>query len=84
MDAAYPGVMTRDDGAAEVKVDERPRSWPPLEFGAWIALGAGVGAALGVILDDLALGLALGAGMGVAIGAGLESLRSGGPAAAAP
>ena len=38
------------------------------------AVGAGIGTALGVALDDIGLWLALGVGMGSAIGVGL-SLR---------
>jgi hypothetical protein len=36
----------------------------------WIAIGAGVGVALGVAMDNLALWLAIGVGIGIAIGAG--------------
>jgi hypothetical protein len=34
----------------------------------WIAIGAGVGVALGVAMDNLGLWLAIGVGIGVAIG----------------
>jgi len=39
-------------------------------LGMWIAIGAGVGVALGVAMDNLALWLAIGVGIGLAIGAG--------------
>jgi hypothetical protein len=41
-------------------------------IGAWIAIGAGAGVALGLILDNLALGIAIGAAIGTAIGASVE------------
>ena len=37
-----------------------------------LAIGAGAGVALGLVFDNLALGIAIGAGMGMAIGAGLS------------
>lgn len=36
---------------------------------AWIGIGAGVGATLGVILDGIGVWMAIGAGAGIAIGA---------------
>jgi hypothetical protein len=39
-------------------------------LGIWIALGAGVGVALGLAMNNLALWLAVGVGIGLAIGAG--------------
>jgi hypothetical protein len=39
------------------------------DMGMWIAIGAGVGTALGVALGNIGVGIALGAGIGVAIGA---------------
>jgi hypothetical protein len=38
-------------------------------LGLWIAVGAGVGAAFGVIFGQIALGAAIGAGLGVVVGA---------------
>jgi len=38
------------------------------------AIGAGVGVALGVAMNNLALWMAIGVGMGVAIGAGQSGL----------
>jgi hypothetical protein len=38
-------------------------------FGFWIAIGTGVGTALGAAFDNVAIGVALGAGVGVALGA---------------
>ena len=46
-------------------------------LGVWIAVGAGAGVALGLIIDQLALGIALGVGAGVAIGSILASRGSG-------
>ena len=36
-----------------------------------MAIGAGFGVALGLVLDNLALGIAIGVGMGMAVGAAL-------------
>lgn len=36
--------------------------------GFWIAIGAGIGTAIGVALGNLAIGIAIGAGIGTAIG----------------
>lgn len=38
-------------------------------MGLWLALGAGIGTAIGVATNNLAMGVALGAGLGCAIGA---------------
>ena len=46
-------------------------------LGVWIALGAGVGLALGVIFGQIALGIALGAGVGIVIGSVLASRGDG-------
>jgi threonine/homoserine efflux transporter RhtA len=46
-------------------------------LGVWIALGAGVGLALGVIFGQIALGIALGAGAGIVIGSVLASRGNG-------
>jgi hypothetical protein len=43
-------------------------------LGIWIALGAGVGVALGLAMNNLALWLAVGVGIGLAIGAGQSRL----------
>ena len=45
----------------------------PATVGSSLAVGAGIGTALGVALDNIGLWLALGVGVGVAIGAGLSS-----------
>ena len=41
-----------------------------LTLATWVAIGAGVGVALGLAMDNLALWLAIGVGMGLALGAG--------------
>jgi hypothetical protein len=43
-------------------------------LGIWIALGAGVGVALGLAMNNLAPWLAVGVGIGLAIGAGQSRL----------
>lgn len=44
------------------------------KLGIWIALGAGVGVALGIAMNNLALWLAIGVAAGLAIGAGQTRL----------
>ena len=44
-------------------------------LGAWIAIAAGVGAALGTVFGNIGIGIALGAGIGVAIGAVLSQQK---------
>ena len=46
-------------------------------LGVWIAMGAGVGVAFGLIIDQLALGIAFGVGAGVVIGSILASRGDG-------
>ncbi len=46
-------------------------------LGVWVAIGAGVGVAFGLIIDQLALGIAFGAGAGVVIGSILGSRGDG-------
>ena len=41
-------------------------------LGVWTAIGIGIGAALGVALDNLGVGVLLGLALGIAIGAGLD------------
>lgn len=38
------------------------------QHGLWIAVGAGVGTAVGVAMDNIALWIAIGVGLGVAMG----------------
>jgi hypothetical protein len=44
---------------------------------AWIAIGAGIGVALGVAMDNMAVWLPVGIALGVAIGAVTTRSRSG-------
>ena len=46
-------------------------------LGVWIAIGAGVGVAFGLVIDQLALGIAFGVGAGVVIGSILASRGDG-------
>jgi uncharacterized membrane protein len=52
-------------------------SSPHLGMGALIGIGAAFGLILGMLFDNLALGLAVGAGLGTVAGAVLETLRKG-------
>jgi len=44
-------------------------------FGLWIALGAGVGVALGTAFGNPGIGVALGAGVGLAFGSAMQAMR---------
>lgn len=41
----------------------------------WIAIGAGVGVAMGLAMDNFALWLAIGVGIGLALGDGQSAMR---------
>ncbi len=41
-------------------------------MGSWVAIGVGVGAALGIAMDQLAVWTAVGAGIGDAVGAAMS------------
>ena len=41
----------------------------------WIAVGAGVGVAMGLAMDNFALWLAIGVGIGLALGDGQSAMR---------
>ena len=45
-------------------------------MGAGVAIGIGVGTALGAATDDMSIGIAIGAGLGVALGAALSKSQS--------
>ena len=45
-------------------------------MGAWIAIGIGIGSALGVALDNVAVGIATGAGICPVFGAVFDRTRS--------
>jgi len=64
----FRGTAGGDDArpTREIRImrDER------LTLATWVAIGAGVGVALGLAMDNLALWLAIGVGIGLAIGAG--------------
>jgi hypothetical protein len=44
--------------------------------GVWLALGTGIGSAIGAATHNIGVWLALGAGIGVAIGAALSMMKS--------
>jgi len=46
-------------------------------MGLWIAIGAGVGTAIGVASDNIAIWLAVGIGAGTAIGAAFSGRKRG-------
>ena len=45
-------------------------------LGVGIALGAGIGTALGIAFDNLAMGISLGAGLGLVLGSVMGVLRA--------
>jgi hypothetical protein len=46
-----------------------------MNMGVWIAIGAGIGVALGAAMGNTGVGIALGAGIGLAIGAALGAVK---------
>lgn len=44
-------------------------------FGLWIAMGAGVGVAMGAAFGNPGVGVALGAGVGLAFGSAMQASR---------
>jgi hypothetical protein len=46
-----------------------------MKMGLWIALGVGICTAIGVAMDQTALGVAFGAAFGTALGVGLDAKR---------
>ena len=52
--------------------DERPGRRKNTMLGVWTAIGIGIGAALGVAMDNLGVGVVLGLAIGLAIGIGLD------------
>ena len=42
--------------------------WQQHYLGTGIALGAGIGTAMGIVFDNLAIGISLGAGLGLVLG----------------
>ncbi len=43
------------------------------QIGAWMAIGVGIGTALGAATENMGAGIAIGIGIGLAIGAGLDA-----------
>jgi len=44
-------------------------------LGIGIALGAGIGTAFGVVMDNIGMGIAIGAGVGIAMGAAMSKKK---------
>ena len=51
------------------------RSFGPI-IAVWVAIGAGIGVAMGAATDNMGMRLAVGVGIGAAVGAALDSRRS--------
>lgn len=62
------GMTQRSNGTGN---NQRPQSM----IGVAIAIGAGGGVALGLVLDNLALGIAIGMAIGAALGAVVDRSR---------
>lgn len=45
---------------------------PPVQIGLWLVLGAGIGVSLGILFDNLAVGISMGAALGLIFGAALS------------
>ncbi len=63
-----------------MKAKRRPPLWtryftPSGAIASWLAIGIGIGAAMGAATDSMAIWVAIGAGVGVAIGAVIVGLR---------
>jgi len=63
--------------ARSTSTTESDAKWRNATLGLWIALGAGVGTAIGAIFGQIGLGIALGAGFGIVIGPELASRGEG-------
>ena len=63
---AYSQTMSEEDSRK-----------PTFNIGFWIAIGAGLGVALGAALGNIAVWTAVGAGVGVALGAGFSGAKRG-------
>ncbi|MCG2787515.1 MAG: hypothetical protein L6461_20695 [Anaerolineae bacterium] len=42
------------------------------QIGLWLVLGAGIGVSLGILFDNLAVGISMGAALGLIFGAALS------------
>ena len=51
-----------------------PKTETSSHVGAWLAIGAGLGAALGSAFEDAGVGLAIGTSLGIAFGSGLDAM----------
>ncbi len=58
-----------------MKDSEKKRDQGSIYVGAGVALGAGIGTAIGAALDNIGVGIAIGTGVGIAIGAALSVVR---------
>ena len=73
--AAYRRLMPDDPDASPSEPAQKPREVPPL-FGAYLAIGIGMGTAIGVAIDNIALGIGIGVAFGVAMGFVVDRART--------
>lgn len=65
-----------DQEQQPVETDEAPRKMSDyISMGVLIALGAGTGMIIGILVDQFVMGMAIGAGLGTVAGAIFESRR---------
>jgi hypothetical protein len=57
-------------------MDNNQNDKRPGFLGVGIALGAGIGTALGIAFDNLSIGIALGTGLGLVFGAMVDARRA--------
>jgi len=45
---------------------------PPNQIGLWLVIGGGLGVSLGILFDNLPIGISMGAALGLVFGAALS------------
>jgi hypothetical protein len=65
----FAALSVRKNDVGPEMEGKRPQGY---WVGTGMSIGAGLGVALGLVFDNLALGIAIGAGFGIAIGTALE------------
>ena len=66
----------REGDVGQEPEDDRSDSGPSGTIAIWMAIGAGLGVAIGAALGNIALGIAIGVGLGTAIGIGLSQRQN--------
>lgn len=69
--------MTSESEEKGPSTNKRPGNQRGSTIAIWIPIGAGFGIPLGLVFDNLALGIAIGAVIGTALGAAMDQRRQG-------